>query len=151
MDDDRGHLRHRIELRPAIDRRNSHRQRAGQCNPHRRTVVFHRANDRVQRRLTCFKYNCHIYSYTWKTSLACGQNVCTATTGGDGTAMIAVTPTTSALAAVTASIANGASVTTEFIGALNPTLYLAQGTTFEWTPQALALSNALPYPRQTIT
>jgi hypothetical protein len=58
---------------------------------------------------------------------------------------------------VTASIANGAGVTTEFIGAaapsiaaLNGTLYLAQGAIFNWTPQALALSNALPYPGQTV-
>ena len=93
-----------------------------------------------------------------KASLACGQNICTATSGGDGMATIAVTPTTTALAAVTASIANGVGVTTEFIGAaapsiaaLNGTLYLAQGATFDWTPQALALSNALPYPGQTIT
>ena len=93
-----------------------------------------------------------------KTSLACGQNICTASTGINGLATIAVTPTATALAAVTASIANGASVTTEFIGAaapsiaaLNGTLYLAQGATFNWTPQALALSKALPYPGQTVT
>ena len=91
-------------------------------------------------------------------SLACGQNTCTATTGADGMATIMVTPKTIALAAVTASIANGASVTTEFIGAaapsiaaLNGPLFLAQGATFTWTPQALALSNALPYPDQTVT
>jgi hypothetical protein len=93
-----------------------------------------------------------------KASLGCGANVCTATTGGDGMAAITVIPTTTALAAVTASIANGAAVTTEFVGAaapsiaaLNGTLYLAQGATFEWAPQALALSKALPYPGQTVT
>jgi hypothetical protein len=91
-------------------------------------------------------------------TLGCGQSTCTATTGSDGTATIQVTPTTVALAAVSASIANGASVTTEFIGAaapkiaaLNPSLYLAQGATFTWTAQALALSNALPYAGQTVT
>jgi hypothetical protein len=91
-------------------------------------------------------------------SLACGQNTCTATTGVDGMATMMVTPTKVALAAVTASIANGASVTTEFIGAaapsiaaLNGTLYLARGATFTWTLQALALSNALPDPGQTVT
>ena len=93
-----------------------------------------------------------------KASLSCGQNICTTTTGSDGTATITVTPTTTAIAAVTASLANGAGVTTEFIGAaapsiaaLNGTLYLAQGAIFEWTSQALALSNALPYPGQTVT
>ncbi len=92
-----------------------------------------------------------------KASLARGADICTVTTGADGMAAIVVTPTTTALAAVTASIANGAGVTTEFIGAaapsiaaLNGTLYLAQGAIFNWTPQALALSNALPYPGQTV-
>jgi hypothetical protein len=92
-----------------------------------------------------------------KTSLGCGTNICTAITGSDSMAAIMVTPTTTALAAVTASVANGASVTTEFIGAkapsiaaLNGTLYLAQGAIFNWTPQALALSNALPYPGQNV-
>ncbi len=93
-----------------------------------------------------------------KASLACGQNICSATTGGDGKATMGVTATTTALAIVSASIANGASVTTEFIGAtapsitaLNGTLYLAQGAIFNWTPQALALSNAVPYPGQTVS
>ncbi len=93
-----------------------------------------------------------------KASLACGQNICTTTTGGDGMGTIMVTPTTTALAAVTASIANGASVTTEFIGAAAPsiaaqsdTLYLAQGAVFDWNPQAIVLSNALPYPGQTVS
>jgi hypothetical protein len=93
-----------------------------------------------------------------KASLACGQNICTAIAGSDGMVAITVTPTTTALAAVTASLANGASVTTEFIGAaapsiaaINGTLYLAQGATFNWTPQALALSNGLPYPGQTVS
>ncbi len=88
-----------------------------------------------------------------KASLACGQNVCTATTGGDGMSTITINPTIATLTVVTASIANGASVTTEFIGAaapsiaaLGPTLYLAKGATFDWDPQAIVLSNALPYP-----
>jgi hypothetical protein len=91
-------------------------------------------------------------------SLACGQNICTATTNGDGMATIGVTPTTTAVAAVTASIGNGASVTAEFAGAaapsiaaLNRTLYLAQGATFEWAAQVLVLTNAVPYPGQTVS
>jgi hypothetical protein len=92
-----------------------------------------------------------------KASLACGRNACTATTNGDGMAAITVIPVTTALAAVTASIDNGASVTTEFVGAaapsiasLNGTLYLAQGAIFNWTAQALALSNSVPYAGQTV-
>ena len=93
-----------------------------------------------------------------KALLGCGQNACTATTGGDGMGTIMITPATTALAVVTASIANGASVTTEFIGAAAPsiaalsnTLYLAQGAVFDWNPQAIVLSNALPYPGQTVS
>ena len=120
---------------------------------------FHRAGDRIQRRLTCFECNCYLYSYKRKSlALPAVRISAPPTTGSDGTATIMVTPTTTAIAAVTASLANGASVTTEFIGAaapsiaaLNGTLYLAQGAIFEWTSQALALSNALPYPGQTVT
>jgi hypothetical protein len=91
-------------------------------------------------------------------TLACGRSVCTETTGGDGLGTIMITPATTALAVVTASIANGASVTTAFIGAaapsiaaLNGTLYLAQGAIFDWNPQAIVLSNAMPYPGQSVS
>jgi len=95
---------------------------------------------------------------TGKASLACGQNTCTAVSGGDGLASVAVTPKTTALTVVTASLANGASVLTEFAGAappaisaLNGTLDLAAGAVFDWNPQALVLSHGLPYSGQTVT
>ncbi len=93
-----------------------------------------------------------------KALLGCGQNACTATTGGDGLATITVTPEGTVLTVVTASMANGASVTTEFMGATPPaitalsgTLYLAAGAVFDWTPQAIVLSKGVPYPGQTVT
>ncbi len=93
-----------------------------------------------------------------KALLGCGQNACTATTGGDGLATITVTPEATVLTVVTASMANGARVTTEFIGAAPPaitavsgTLYLAVGTVFDWTPQTIVLSKGVPYPGQTVT
>ena len=88
----------------------------------------------------------------------CGYNVCTATTAGDGTATIMIEAKSTALAVMTASLANGASVTTEFAGAappaidaLSPTLYLAEGAVFNWAPQAIVLSKGVPYPGQVVT
>jgi len=92
------------------------------------------------------------------TSLACGQNICTAVSNGSGLATINVTARTTTLTSVTAALANGASVLTEFAGAappaisaLNPTLSLAAGAVFAWDSQVIVLSNGLPYPGQTVT
>jgi len=89
--------------------------------------------------------------------LGCGHASCTVTTLGDGTASLAVTATNATMALVTASLSNGSSVLTTFIGAAPPeiaavggTLYLAAGSVFDWTPRALVLSQGLPYPGQTV-
>ena len=90
-------------------------------------------------------------------SLACGHQSCTAATGSNGLATLMITPTSAAAAVVTASIGTGASVAIEFAGAAAPsiaaltnTLHLAQGAIFAWEPQALVLSNGLPYPGQSL-
>ncbi len=90
-------------------------------------------------------------------ALDCGMSSCTTVTGGDGQATVVVTAKTAALAVVTASLTNGATVLTEFAGAAPPsiaalsgTLYLAAGTVFAWDPRAIVLSNGLPYPGQTV-
>jgi hypothetical protein len=93
-----------------------------------------------------------------KATLACGQPACAVTTGEDGLATVTVTATNSAPAQVTASLANGATVTARFAGAAPPAiaaidspLHLAAGASFNWTPQALVLSSGLPYSGQTVT
>jgi hypothetical protein len=74
-------------------------------------------------------------------------------TAENGTATLAVAANSTATTAVTASLANGASATTQFtaqagaalaISALTPNLYLAAGATAEWTPQGLVLENGSP-------
>jgi len=84
-------------------------------------------------------------------ALACSQPVCSVTTAGDGTATVMVSATTPALAQVTASLTNGASIAAEFTGstapsisAITPNLYLAIGGTVPWNPQGLVLNNGLP-------
>lgn len=90
-------------------------------------------------------------------SLACGQSSCKAITGGDGTATLTVTPTSAALAQVTAALTDGAGVLAEFTGgaaptisALTPSLYIAIGAKAQWTPQVLVLNNGSPTPGQII-
>ena len=90
-------------------------------------------------------------------SLGCGQSTCIATTGADGSATVTVTAVNTAPAQVTASLASGAAVISRFSGAAPPeiaaitsTLFLAAGAVFNWTPQALVLSNGLPFPGQTV-
>jgi IPT/TIG domain len=80
-------------------------------------------------------------------ALGCGQSTCSAITGGDGTATLAVTPTATALAQVTASLTNASSVLAEFTGttapsiaALTPNLYVALGATVQWPARALVLT-----------
>lgn len=90
-------------------------------------------------------------------SIGCGQTACSVVTLGDGTATLQVTATNSAIAVVTASLLNGASVQAHFYGgpaatltALTPTLYLAAGATIEWPVQALVLSNGSPVTGQSV-
>jgi hypothetical protein len=90
--------------------------------------------------------------------LACGYSSCAVTAAGDGLATENVTAVSSSSATVTASLANGASVSTTFTGgtaptiaSLTPELYLAAGATFSWTTQALVLSNGSAASGQTVT
>jgi hypothetical protein len=82
-------------------------------------------------------------------ALGCGQALCSVVTGEDGTAGLLITPSSTALAQVTASLTSASTVTTEFtgttpplIGALTPNLYVALGATVQWPVQALVLNGA---------
>lgn len=82
-------------------------------------------------------------------ALACGQAVCTAMTGGDGTATLLITPTAAVLTQITASLANGSSVIEQFTGAASAgivawpaNLYLAMGSTVTWAVQAMVVDAA---------
>ena len=98
------------------------------------------------------------YSVTTGTAtLACGQNICSTTTEGDGTATMMVSATSTTPAHVTATLTNGAGITTEFSGqlagaisAVTPNLYLAIGATAQWNPQGLVLSNGQPAAGQRV-
>lgn len=90
-------------------------------------------------------------------TLGCGQTTCTVTASGDGQAALNITPTSTALAVVTASLTNGASLQAYFTGgsppvlnALAPTVSVAAGATIGWTTQALALNNGAPSSGQTV-
>lgn len=91
-------------------------------------------------------------------ALGCGQSTCNMTTAGDGTATLAVTANSTALAQITASLTDGSSVIAEFAGtappgisALTPNLYLALNATTEWPVQALVLTSAgVPLPGQNV-
>jgi IPT/TIG domain len=90
-------------------------------------------------------------------ALGCGQSICSATTAGDGTATMMVSATSTALAQVTASLSNGASIAAEFTGqpspsisAITPNLYLAIGGTSQWNPQGLVLNNGVPSGGQAV-
>jgi hypothetical protein len=82
-------------------------------------------------------------------ALSCGQSSCSVITSGDGTATLLITPTSTAPAQVTASLANANSVVTEFTGttppsiaALTPNLFVAFGAIVEWPVQALVLNGS---------
>ncbi len=82
-------------------------------------------------------------------AFGCGHNPCSVVTSGDGTATVQVTVTSTALAQVTASLANASSVVAEFTGttppsiaALTPNLYVALGATVQWPVQAMVLNGA---------
>ncbi|MFT4112860.1 IPT/TIG domain-containing protein [Silvibacterium sp.] len=84
-------------------------------------------------------------------TLGCGQSTCTIISNVNGLASTTVSAGTTALTQVTASLVSGASVLSEFYGAappsisaLTPALYLAIGSAFQWTPQALVLNAGSP-------
>jgi hypothetical protein len=90
-------------------------------------------------------------------TLGCGTTTCSVVSSGDGLATLSVTATSAAAAVVTASLLNGASVQTNFSGsappqiaALSPTLYVAAGATFSWSPTALVLSAGSPSAGKTV-
>ena len=90
-------------------------------------------------------------------TLGCGQTSCKVTASGDGQATLNITPTSSALAVVTASLTNGVTLQAHFTGgsppvlsALAPTVSVAAGATIGWTTQALALNNGAPFSGQTV-
>jgi hypothetical protein len=81
-------------------------------------------------------------------TLGCGQSFCAVAATGDGRATMSVTPAGSGWSTVTASLANGSTVKTEFMGgtppvlaALSPMLSLAAGATVTWMAQALVLNH----------
>jgi hypothetical protein len=82
-------------------------------------------------------------------ALGCGPNLCTVVTGGDGTATLPITPRSTALAQIAASLTNASSVVAEFTGttapaiaALTPNLYVALGAMVQWPVQALVLGGS---------
>ncbi len=90
-------------------------------------------------------------------ALGCGSTICSIRATGDGIASMNVTATAQGPSVVMAALTNGASLQAHFSGgappslaALTPMLSLAAGTTVTWTTQALALSNGLPAPNQTV-
>ncbi|MGP8253001.1 MAG: IPT/TIG domain-containing protein [Terracidiphilus sp.] len=99
-----------------------------------------------------------IYTVTSGTALlACGQATCSVTASGDGRAQINVTAVDGSLSIVTASLTNGSSLEAQFAGgtppalaSLTPELSLAAGTTLTWTVEALALTNGVPAPGQSV-
>lgn len=93
-------------------------------------------------------------------TLGCGQPSCSVVTAANGTATLAVAASSTTPASVTAILANGASVSTQFtaatgtaaaISALTPNLYLASGAVAQWTPQGLVLKNGSPAADAVVT
>jgi len=90
-------------------------------------------------------------------TLGCGQLSCTVTATGDGRATMNVTAVDATWSTVTASLTNGSTLKSEFIGgippqltSLSPLLSVAAGATVVWTAQALALDNGLPLGGQSV-
>jgi hypothetical protein len=90
-------------------------------------------------------------------TLACGQPSCSVTSTGDGHATLNVTATDTLWSSVTASLTNGSSLRTEFMGgtppvlsALSPTLSVAAGASVNWTAQALVLNRGIPMGGQAV-
>jgi hypothetical protein len=89
--------------------------------------------------------------------LSCGLAVCSVTTTGDGRANLQVTAVDGTWSVVTASLTNGSTVQTEFVGgtppvlaSLTPQLSVAAGATFDWTVQALVLASGEPAAGQSV-
>jgi hypothetical protein len=99
-----------------------------------------------------------IYSVIRGTAtLGCGQPTCTVTATGDGRATMNVMANDNTWSSVTASLTNGSSLKTEFMGgnpplltSLSPMLSLAAGATVNWTAQALTLNNGQPLSGQSV-
>ena len=90
-------------------------------------------------------------------TLGCGSPTCAVTAAGDGRATMNVTAVNGTWSIVTASLSNGSSLQAQFAGgtppvlaAITPQLSLAAGTTFNWTVQALVLSNGSPAGNQSV-
>jgi hypothetical protein len=89
--------------------------------------------------------------------LSCGLAACPVPTTGDGRAAIQVKAVDGTWSVVTASLTNGSTVQSNFIGgtppvlaSLTPQLSLAAGATFNWTIQALVLANGVPTAGQSV-
>ena len=90
-------------------------------------------------------------------TLGCGSPTCSVTATGDGRATMNATAVNGTWSIVTASLSNGSSLQAQFAGgtppvlaAITPQLSLAAGTTFNWTVQALVLSNGVPAGNQSV-
>jgi hypothetical protein len=90
-------------------------------------------------------------------TLACGQPTCTVTATGDGHASMNLTAASTSWSVVTASLTDGSTLQSEFMGgtppvlaALSPTLSVAAGATVDWTTQALVLNNGVPMSGQSV-
>jgi hypothetical protein len=100
-----------------------------------------------------------IYSVTsGSATLACGLSVCSVIATGDGHASMSVNAPDTKWSIVTASLTNGSSLEAHFAGgappvlsSLTPQLSLAAGATFNWTVQALVLSNGQPAANQSVS
>lgn len=94
-------------------------------------------------------------------TLACGQPSCSVVTAANGSATLTIAANSAATTVVTATLSNGTGVATQFtagasgstpaISALTPTLYLAAGSTAQWTPQGLVLKNGAPSANAAVT
>jgi hypothetical protein len=90
-------------------------------------------------------------------TLGCGQPTCTVTASGDGRATLNLTAADSSWSAITASLTDGSTLQSEFMGgtppvlaALSHPLSVAAGATVDWTTQALVLNNGVPMSGQAV-
>jgi hypothetical protein len=97
------------------------------------------------------------YTVTGTATLGCGHATCAVTATGDGRATMTVTPVDKTWSTVTASLTNGSTIKTEFVGgtppvltALTPMLSLAAGATVTWPAEALVLNNGNPMSGQAV-
>jgi hypothetical protein len=90
-------------------------------------------------------------------TLGCGQPTCSVTATGDGRATLNLTAVSTSWSTVAASLTDGSTLRSEFMGgtppvlsALSPTLSVAAGATVDWTTQALVLNNGVPMSGQSV-